>query len=162
MKKTSLLFAIASIVLITLPSCKKTEQEELPVTETIHATVKLNETYSYILPMNEGHIPYTIAKQGEHDNISVIEKSADGSFVYKYTPTANFTGSDMVIISNEKEGHGNCEHQDHDSDHGERRHNRRGHHGNGEHHEHEMQKHIITINFTIANKVANKASANDK
>ena len=157
MKKTSLLLAIASIALTILPSCKKPEQEKLPITETVNTTVVVNETYSYTLPSSDDPEPYTIVKQSEHSSTSVIGKNAAGNFIYNYTPTANFNGSDVVVISNEKVGHGPCNHPD--CNHQEHHHNNKSsHHGNCQHNG--KQKHIITINFTIADKATNVTASN--
>ena len=149
MKKTSLLLAIAGITFITLPSCKKQEQEQPqpPVAETVNASVKVNQVYSYTLPANEGPEPYAIVKQSDHSGTSVIEKNASGNFVYSYTPSANFTGTDVIVVSDDREAHGSCGHPD--CNHPEHHPNKLFRHGNCQHHA--KQKHIVTFNFTVEN-----------
>ncbi len=155
MKKISLLLASAGICIATLQSCKKQEQsaEQPPVTQTVDATVKVNETYSYTLPATDGPEPYVVVKQAEHPATIKIEKNSAGNFVFNYTPTENFAGTDVIVLADGKEGHGACEHPE--CDHREH-HQKLFHKGNCGHGG--KQKHIVTINLTINNVTTAVAS----
>ena len=147
MKRITLVLAITGIALIVMPSCRKEGTEKPPIEETVNANVNANESYSYTLPANSSG-NFNIIQQSAHSSVSQIEKDASGNTVYNYTPANGFTGMDVVVISNEKEGHHDCDHDGRKEHHGECRHHGWFHHY-GKCHHHECQKHKITFNVNV-------------
>ncbi len=147
MKKTTLLFAIASLALLTMASCEKEDSEKPASSETINTSLKINESYTFTLPATSKPEDFKIVTQGTHSSISQISKDASGNITYNYTPAAGYTGADMVVLSNEEEEghHGKC------GRHHEGNHRKKHHRHHDDDNEADGQKHIITINFTIAN-----------
>jgi hypothetical protein len=103
MKKTVILAFSAAIMFLSV-SCTKTA-DVTPVTQTVEASIKSNETYSFVLPTNTSSSFYQITTQAVNSSVSQIVANTDGSIMYQYTPAANFTGTEDIVISNAEETH---------------------------------------------------------
>jgi hypothetical protein len=110
MKKRMLLLAIAGFMMAATPSCKK---EETPspaaTTQTIDVSLKTGESYTFSFPGNS-NAPFEITTEAQHASISQLCCDSAGNKLYKYTPEAGFSGTDQVILSNDKEHPQNCQH----------------------------------------------------
>ena len=105
MKKTIVLLATASALFTSMVSCKKKEMptEKEAITQTEIVTINANESYIFALPKNLRDDPYEITTQGSHYSISEVGVNSSGERIYKYTPAQGFTGTDVVVVSNDQE-----------------------------------------------------------
>ncbi len=113
MKTITKNIAVAALVCLSmfaLQSCEKEDDEA--VTTNISVQISVNSTYRYALPAINGQEKYTIETGAAHSIVSEIAKDAQGATVYQYTPTANYKGTDHIVISSEEEddnhGSGRC------------------------------------------------------
>lgn len=147
------MFAFSGLALLSLVSCQKETVNAL-VTQDVAATLKVNESYTFVLPTDDNDDPYSITSQASNYRVSQIGTDASGQTVYEYTPSLDFVGTDSVVVSNDHEHGGGCHG---DSTHHEGGH---GHHGGGHgllgHHPHRPKNddaadthHEITIRFNI-------------
>jgi hypothetical protein len=108
MKKTMLLFIVAGSIIAGIASCKK---EEMPATvnmQTFDVSLKVGESYTFSLPESVRNIPYEISSEAKHASVSTVCVDSTGTPIYKYTPEPGYSGSDQVIISNDRERNQNC------------------------------------------------------
>lgn len=154
MKKTIVILATASALVAGMASCKKEKMPKEAITETVNVSLKTNESYQFVLPKNLRDDPYEITTQAKHAFISEVGTNTNGDRVFKYTPITDYTGTDMVVISNDQERE---EHQAHPA-------------GTppvgpppNEHHKHdckggEEDHYIYTFNFITENATADPAT----
>ncbi len=113
MKKV--LFALSIISsLSTLQSCKKMcdhrNETPTPIVQSVDVAINENANYSYTLPAGSN---FRISSEAAHALTSqLVVDGATGSFVYQYTPAANYVGTDEIVLSSEDQqgGPGNCIH----------------------------------------------------
>ena len=111
MKKTILLLAVAASMMAGMASCKKEETPAAPaITQTYDVSLRTGESYTFTLPGNTGSTPYEIISQPEHASINTISVNTSGEQIYEYTPEAGYSGTDQVIVSNDKEHKKDCVH----------------------------------------------------
>lgn len=143
MKKTIVLLAVASALITGMVSCKKKEMPapKAAITQTVNVSLKSNEDYTFTLPKNLRDDEYEITSQASHFSISEVGKNTSGEQIYKYTPATDFTGTDVVIVSNDEEREHGCPKQ---------------HNGpkpprppKGQEEDH----YIVTINFTVEARI---------
>lgn len=110
MKKTIVILATASALLTGMVSCKKKEMPapKPAITQTVNVSLNTNEDYTFSLPKNLRDDEYEITTQASHYSISEVGKNSSGERIYKYTPAADFTGTDVVIVSNDEEREHQC------------------------------------------------------
>ncbi len=157
MKKLVFAFAFAASSSLFMQSCMKCDHDmdrNRTTQQTVNATVSENTTYSYMLPMAaKGSMP-VITADAAHASASTITADAYGNLEYHYTPAANYTGADVVVITTHDAaqqgggcfggpGPGNCS---------------PGGHGGCNHPGDNAT--ITTINLTVTPAVANTATAN--
>jgi len=142
MKKSSLMFAIASFLVVGMTSCEKGEEMEEAITQNLEVKLMMNEDFTFTLPENLRDDKYEIISPATHASISLVGLDSQGNQIYQYTPAENYSGTDMVVLSNdqEREEHGN--HPPHPPK-GNRPKNKPGNCEEKEEH------YIITINFQI-------------
>lgn len=136
MKKTAIAFVFAS-VLGLFTACQNRDAVTIVETLSESATLKTNESYTFTLPTTAED--YTITTPASHASVSLIGLDATKTQkVYQYTPTQDFIGTDVVVItSSEIEASSGCgNHSAGDSlihegghPHGPRPHGHHGHHG---------------------------------
>ena len=107
MKKMTLLFAAASVAMIGMQSCKKEQNHKPPINESFDIQLKANEVYTFSLPKNKRDDAYEITTQSAHFSISEVGKDVSGNRIYQYTPSLNYTGTDMVVVANVEENPAN-------------------------------------------------------
>jgi hypothetical protein len=110
MKKTIVLLATASALLTGMVSCKKKEMPapKPAITQTVNVSLNANEDYTFSLPKNLRDDEYEITTQASHYSISEVGKNSSGERIYKYTPATDFTGTDVVVVSNDEEREQHC------------------------------------------------------
>lgn len=124
-------FAALSLAILGFASCSKQDNDDVNLNQTVNATIKQNETYQYDLP-NPSSGSFGVESSGANSaNTSVVSNTAGRTFIY--TPPANYTGTDVVVVSNvappvtsNNSNNGGCGGH-HNCGNGE-------HHGCGEHH----------------------------
>jgi hypothetical protein len=143
MKKTMLLLAVAGVMAAGMASCKKDEMPASAITQTIDVGLKVGESYTFALPGNTGN--YEILSPATHASLSAIGVNNSGEHIYEYTPEAGYSGSDQVIVSNDKDKKPDCAHPQGPPPAGAQ-------HGDctGEKDEH----YTITINFTMQDTIS--------
>ncbi|MBX7241738.1 MAG: hypothetical protein K1X92_08310 [Bacteroidia bacterium] len=101
--KKSMFFVAMLLGMFFLQSCQREKigKEINLVTKTESAAIKLGETYSYTLPTDIGDDPFAIVTQTVNHQRSELTTNTNGESVYVYVPQAGFTGTDVVVISNE-------------------------------------------------------------
>jgi hypothetical protein len=147
MKKLFFLFTITSVAVVGMQSCKKDEIEKAPITQTVSAQLKANESYTFTLTKNTRDDEYRFVTQAQHAKVSSLGVDAAGNRIYSYTPELNYVGTDQVIVSNDWERDGAHPHNDTCTDPPPQG-NPPPHNGNcgkGGEEDH----YIVTINFTI-------------
>lgn len=105
-----LLFLSLGVAFMLTQSCNKSklEKEATVVKQTIDAAINANESYTFVLPDNTSDDPFEITTQATHFSISELGKNADGAVIYQYTPETDFVGTDVVVVANVEEEHGDC------------------------------------------------------
>ena len=101
MKKLLAIVAICAIVAIHACS-KKSSNSNILMTDpnmaqpvVLNATVSAGKTFTFTLG-NSGTA--NIIKQAAHFQVSEASADENGALIYKYTPAANFSGTDEVDI----------------------------------------------------------------
>lgn len=145
MRKTILMLATAGALVAGMASCKKRPMPKEAIKQTIDVSLKENESYTFSLPKNLRDDPYEVVIQAKHYNISEVGSNTSGERVYLYTPTAGYTGSDQVVLSNDQEREEGKDHPAGPPKGGPKKGD-----CNGEEEDH----YIITINFQV-NRVDN-------
>jgi hypothetical protein len=145
MKKTLLLLVIAGSIIAGMASCKKEETPALAIMQTVDVNLKAGESYTFSLPKNLHNDPYEITTQAKHASVSQLCEDSSGAHIYKYTPEANYSGSDQVIVSNDQKHNSNCTASQGPPPAGTE-------HGdcNGDKEDH----YVITLNFTVKDTVS--------
>lgn len=107
--KSSLMLAMASFLVVGMTSCDKEEEMEEAITQNLEVKLMMNEDYTFTLPENLRDDKYEITSPAAHASISIVGLDAQGNQIYQYTPEENYTGTDLVVLSNdqEREEHGN-------------------------------------------------------
>ncbi|MEY4925806.1 MAG: hypothetical protein RI894_242 [Bacteroidota bacterium] len=163
MQKLLLVAVCAAISALSLQSCGKVEVERDPIALTENVTLKANEKYTFTLPENTSDDAFSIATQAAHFSVSELGKDAAGKMIYQYTPATNYKGSDMVVISNPEEKHGQGGQHPHSGAPAGGGQCGGGGHANGSpsHDGHQDEtNYIITINFTIKDATTTKVASN--
>ncbi len=98
MKKTFVYLTILISVITLNLSCKKDNTIE-PVTQTINATIKINQSYQFDLGNFGDEEGAFISKQAINFSSSSVDREVNtGKVIYKYVPKINFVGTDEVEI----------------------------------------------------------------
>ena len=146
---------MAGIVALSATACRKKEPTPKPaIQQTVNVALKTNEAYTFTLPKNKRDDAYEITSSAQHATISQVGKDAAGNQIYQYTPAANFSGTDQVIVGNDEELR---EHANHPKPHPHLFPRPHPHHGDCDKGG-EEDHYVITINFTI--NTTSKSSAN--
>lgn len=156
MKKIVFMCAFAGLVLASLVSCNKADRVPAIERQTVDASLKVNESYTFTLPASKEDAGYLISTQASNFRVSEIGLDATGeNMVYTYTPMIDFVGQDQVVISSpeENEGEHHCTHSSTVSSTsttqgGNMMHHTNHHNFNHHHHGGEDQLEI-TINLTV-------------
>lgn len=106
MKKISGILVVLFGLALVMQSCKK-NSTIYTASGTIHAAIKVNQSYQYDLGgfgIEEGA---EISKQATHFLISTIGRSANTpNIIYRYVPAVNFVGTDEVELQSSKGSNG--------------------------------------------------------
>lgn len=106
MKKNSCILIVLFILAIVTQSCKK-NSTIYTASDTIHAAIKVNQSYQYDLGgfgIEEGA---QISKQATYFLISTIGRSTNTpNIIYRYVPAINFVGTDEVELQSSKGSNG--------------------------------------------------------
>lgn len=105
MKKSILTATIALITLVSFYSCEKEKQEETIVEQSLEKTIKVNESATFALPLNESDDAYKITTDAAHAYVSKLSDDLSGNAVYTYTPEKDFVGTDLIVVSTVEENH---------------------------------------------------------
>jgi hypothetical protein len=108
MKTKMMTLAIAGMLAAGMASCKKKDmpqepQEKEAIEQTESVSLKPDESYSYVLPKNLRNDKYEIVTQAGNYSESTVTMNSAGDYVYTYKPAPGFTGSDVVVLSNDHE-----------------------------------------------------------
>jgi len=77
--------------------------------QSVDASINENNSYTYILPSAKGSVSQ-ISTPALHASASTVTTDANGNSVYNYTPTADYVGSDVVVVTTQTEGgHSGCQ-----------------------------------------------------
>jgi hypothetical protein len=108
MKKIAALPVVIAF-LVFVSSCRK-EENGVTITKVINVELKMNESFSF-----------PVAHAGDNDDAMLITMQAMNAsscelsplpgtedMLFKYVPAINFTGTDVVQVSNEEGSHGGC------------------------------------------------------
>ncbi len=146
MKQAYYFLALAATSLLFTQSCKKMGMEEKPViiTQTVNTSIIENASYTFALPATNKNSVTRISTLAAHSAVSTIDIDANGNNVYQYTPTTNYTGTDVVVITTQ-------EAEEHGGHHGGCNHGGNGHPNNDD------QTTITTINITITPAITSTA-----
>ena len=109
MRKIPAIVAICATVIIA--SCSKNSSSNILVSDpntaqpvVMNATVSAGKTFTFTLG-NSGTA--NIIKQAAHFQVSEASADENGSLIYRYSPAANFSGTDEVdIVYTESAGGG--------------------------------------------------------
>ncbi len=102
MKRLSIVFGLAIASTLFMQSCMKCDHDmdrNHITQQTVNASIAENTTYSYILPMAAKGTAPVITAAAAHASASSITADANGNLEYHYTPAANYTGTDVVVIT---------------------------------------------------------------
>ena len=143
MKKVIVL--LTGVMVLGNVACRKKEHPPKPaIQQTVNVQLKTNQAYTFTLPKNKRDDAYEITANPQHATVSQIGRDAAGNQIYQYTPVANFSGNDQVIVGNDEELR---EHADHPKPHP---HFFPHPHPKGDCDKGEEEDHyVITIHFTI-------------
>jgi hypothetical protein len=112
MKK--LMFLVALVSLVFMQSCEKFQfQKKATVEQTVEATLKVNESYTFTLPTDIDDDAFAILTDATNASVSRLTPTT-----YAYTPAVDFLGTDVIVLSNEHEMDemgGGCGHHGPDS-----------------------------------------------
>jgi hypothetical protein len=100
MKKSISMLALAGLVFMFAPSCKKSETL---INKTEEVTLAAGETYTFALPTDTDD-PFIISTQSGKASISQLEDSA-GLKIYRYVAGATYEGTDQVVLKTVEESH---------------------------------------------------------
>lgn len=101
MPGTFIRFCLIATSLLVLSSCQKKEVDEptlVSQTVTVSQSVTAGSTLEYILPVNQSGQNPTISSQARNFSTSQLAQNEDGQWVYQYSPSEGFTGTEEVII----------------------------------------------------------------
>ena len=105
MKKSILIATISLVTLVSFYSCKKEKQEETILEQSLEKTIKVNESATFALPLNESDDAYKITTEAAHAYVSKLSDDLSGNAVYTYTPEKDFVGTDLIVVSTVEENH---------------------------------------------------------
>jgi hypothetical protein len=107
MKKITVLL-IASVFTLSSQSCRKEQDQQTSVTKEINVSLKTNESWSYQVPQTgDADDIIQITKQAMHSSESKISPIANSeNTLFEYTPALNYTGTDLVQVTNVEGQHG--------------------------------------------------------
>lgn len=98
MKKTIVLSLVVLISFATLHSCKKASTDTV-TTQTINATVAMNQSVLVTLGTTSAKQSVSISSQAAHATTSSVQKNVSaGTVLYAYTPATSYFGTDQVTI----------------------------------------------------------------
>lgn len=101
MKNPKTIFAVL-VIAFSIASCKKSEEYQ---NISLSQTLTQNQSYTFVLPSTDD--PYTIVKEAEHAQISIVGKDSTGNIIYSYTPAANYSGNDQIVLqTTHEDNHG--------------------------------------------------------
>ncbi len=93
MKKLNVLL-LAFGFLFMLNSCSKSEEYQ---NVAMAHTINQNESYTFELPATDD--PYKVTTEAKNATISMIGLSVDGNPIYNYTPSLDFVGTDLIVLT---------------------------------------------------------------
>ena len=100
MRKVIVFSAVLGSIIALFPSCSKQSQSEMvlqPTGKVINASVASNSSYQLTLANWDNA---TITKQALHFKSSGTATDVkSGYLVYRYSPAANYTGPDEVVLT---------------------------------------------------------------
>ncbi len=77
-------------------------------TQSVSATISQNASYTYSLPAGREKTS-AVSIPAQHSSMSVITTDANGNSVYNYKPAANYSGTDVVVITTKtQDTHSGC------------------------------------------------------
>lgn len=103
MRKTMVILAIASALVAGMASCKKKEMPREAIKQNVDVTLTSGQDYTFTLPENLRDDEYKIITQAAHYSVSSLGTNSAGERIYQYKPSATYTGSDVVVLSNDWE-----------------------------------------------------------
>lgn len=101
MKKLMLMVSLSGLITFSLTSCGKEEKPAVKVEFTVQLTP--DQAYTFILPDNKRHDEFEFTTQASHYSVSALGENTLGQQIYQYTPAANYTGTDEVVVNNDYE-----------------------------------------------------------
>ncbi|MBL0048283.1 MAG: hypothetical protein IPP32_09345 [Bacteroidetes bacterium] len=108
MKKSIVATTLALVALISFYSCEKEKQEVTIIEQSLEKTIKVNESATFTLPVNESDDAYKITTDAAHAYVSKLSDDLSGNAVYTYTPEKDYVGNDLIVVSTvEEKQHGN-------------------------------------------------------
>ena len=81
-------------------SCKKEDNDDIILSETIEVTIGQKESFSYTLPNSNNNKLFTVRDQSNNFAVTSINTDNTAS-TFVYTRSENFTGTDLVVLSHE-------------------------------------------------------------
>lgn len=106
MKRIASLSVIA-VMLVTLnQSCKKASADTV-TTQTIDASVSMNQTLQLNLGSAGNKQSISVNSQALHAEVSQVSKSS-GKAIYTYTPATSYFGTDQVVIKSVNDSTHDC------------------------------------------------------
>jgi len=137
----------AALVLLSVISCQKKDNDDVTLNQTVNGTINQGETFRYNLPQPKSG-SFAVESAGATNSSSSVESNAT-SRTFIYNPSANYTGNDVVVVSNQatqqNTGNSGCSNEHHNCGH-------RGHHhcsNNGGCHKGDGGLYRITFNITV-------------
>lgn len=131
-------------------SCKKEDNDDIILSETIEVTIGQKESFSYTLPNSNNNKLFTVRDQSNNFAVTSINTDNTAS-TFVYTPSENFTGTDLVVLSNENNQRTNngkgCQHHHERSSGNEHKNNK-----SKDHQDDDDAKHTITFKITVSDK----------
>src|SRR4051812_24557625 len=92
-----ILFVVCFAFVFT--SCKK-EKEPLNISQTINVSLAPNQSYSFSLPAANEVLQ--VSTQPLHGSAAVQRTASSPDNQFTYIPMNNYSGTDMVVVSNEQ------------------------------------------------------------
>jgi len=103
---TTLLFAVLTL---SFTACQKFDRDHHPRnpawnTTTADSVITANHTMTMVLPKNLSSETPVISSSPKNASVSELFKDpANGVWMYRYTPSSGFIGTDVVTIDSEEE-----------------------------------------------------------
>jgi len=146
----NLILSASAIAIIAFSGCDKHDEEAKII--TLNATLKQGEIYTLdVKSYGDADDNYTAIISAQASNFSKSEVTENTKF--SYTPAANFTGSDKVVISLNELEHRNGKHhsnaQTTEPNDVANEHPTCNKGANKPHHERTETEAIVTINFNV-------------